>query len=128
MRIKSWALFENYKEVSYGDYTDFTENKPALYFTKRESVKIEQVLGLSIREVPISLMNTNIPVRSNLSGAYIEHFDEYKRKSLKIYKFEDDWYGIFYINHRYGYTKSYICDQFDELVDCLTMIKIYFNI
>lgn len=107
MRIKSWALFESYKEVRYDKHSEFNDTKVSAPFSKKEIDEVYSILGHA----------------SQSSFSSIGYYVDTNKKSLRIYKFQDDWYSVSYINPRYHYSKFYICDQFDELVDCLTMIK-----
>lgn len=119
MRIKSWALFENYKEVSYGEFDEFNQTylNQEVKFSNRELGVIGNFFS-SHRNITVEELSNKITFKNKLQLVAGKG-----GKSLSINKLDDEWYSVAYFNPRFNFSKCWICDQFDELVDCLTMIK-----
>ena len=115
MRIKYWALFENYKEVSYGEFDEFNQNH------KGKGFQFNDVEHKAIKNIFQSQMDEfSNRIGCGLGQVFVSGKGG---KALNIRKLDDEWYSVAYFNPRCNFSKCWICDQFDELVDCLTMIK-----
>lgn len=119
MRIKSWVLFETFKEVIYGEFDEFNQShkKQVPPFNEREHDLISNLFK-SEKDVMVDDFANRIGFA--LGQAFVTGKGG---KSLQINKLDDEWYSVAYFNPRFSFSKCWICDQFDELLGCLTMIK-----
>lgn len=60
----------------------------------------------------------NVILNDNKKG-YIEIFDYKSRIAWRIYRSEDEWYYIKYINKNSSEIKYYLCDQYEGLIKLL---------
>ena len=116
-------------KVQYQQYLDFISTRVSEVFTKKEYDEVCDILekiGDPLRNFRED--NTLSPIIKYGYSPVVDRnptpYSPLKNScvSLEVRKFQDDWYTICY-SPRFQYRSTYICDQFDELIDCLVMIK-----
>lgn len=122
-------LFESvgiYKEISFFDFnkkvfnglTRSADRAPGLDwvdFTDGEVKKLEKILNYGFVN---NACNNYLPQVYNYGWRSSKAYITCNKKS-SIFKLDDEWYYVTYLDPTYKTWKYYVCDQWDGLIQCL---------